>query len=192
MALAAMTPFTIRLAVAADLDALRAVMDAAIGELQAGFLSPEQVVSSRAVMGLDRQLVEDGTYFVVESDGAIAGCGGWSRRATLYGGDHSAGLREPRLLDPAAEPARIRAMYTVPAFARRGVGRALLAHCEAAVQAEGFTACELMGTLSGVPLYLSAGYEVIEDIEDARGGAPVPLRRMRKALGTRQVPLVYG
>ena len=130
-----MTPFTIRLAVTADLEPLRAVMDAAIGELQAGFLSPEQVESSRAVMGLDRQLVEDATYFVVESDGAIAGCGGWSRRATLYGGDHSAGLREPRLLDPATEPARIRAMYTVPAFARRGVGRALLAHCEAAAQA---------------------------------------------------------
>lgn len=179
---ARMTAITMRLALAADLDALRAVMDAAIGELQTGFLSPEQVESSRAVMGLDRQLVEDGTYFVAELDGAIAGCGGWSRRATLYGGDHSAGLREPRLLDPASEPARVRAMYTVPAFARRGVGRALLAHCEAAARAEGFTACELMGTLSGVPLYLASGYTIVEEIEDARGGAPVPLKRMRKAL----------
>jgi GNAT superfamily N-acetyltransferase len=127
--------------------------------LQQGFLSPEQIVSSRAVMGLDRQLVVDGTYFVAELDGAIAGCGGWSRRATLYGGDHSAGLREPRLLDPASEPARIRAMYTHPDFARRGVGRALLAHCEAAARDEGFAACELMGTMAGIPLYLASGYK---------------------------------
>lgn len=169
-----------RAAVPADLDALGAVMDAAIGELQRGFLSPDQIESSRAVMGLDRQLVLDGTYFMALIDDAIAGCGGWSRRATLYGGDHSAGLREPRLLDPASEPARIRAMYTSPNFARRGVGRALLAHCEAAARAEGFQACELMGTMAGIPLYLSAGYRVLEEIEDDRGGAPVPLKRMRK------------
>jgi GNAT superfamily N-acetyltransferase len=169
-----------RTAVPADLAALRGVMDGAIAQLQQGFLSAEQIESSRAVMGLDRQLVADGTYFVALLDDAIAGCGGWSRRATLYGGDHSAGLREPRLLDPAGEPARIRAMYTHPAYARRGVGRALLAHCEAAARAEGFAACELMGTMAGVPLYLSAGYRVIEDITDDRGGAPVPMKRMRK------------
>ena len=157
-------------------------MDAAIGELQSGFLSPEQVESSRAVMGLDRQLVADGTYFVAKVGGVIAGCGGWSRRATLYGGDHSAGLREPRLLDPATEAARIRAMYTAPGFARRGVGRAVLAHCEAAARAEGFATCELMGTMAGIPLYRAAGYTVIEEIEDDRGGAPVPLKRMRKVL----------
>jgi GNAT superfamily N-acetyltransferase len=155
-------------------------MDAAISQLQQGFLSPEQIESSRAIMGLDRQLVTDGTYFIALIDDVIAGCGGWSRRATLYGGDHSAGLREPRLLDPHSEPARIRAMYTHPAFARRGLGRAILAHCEAAARAEGFVAFELMGTLSGVPLYLSAGYRVIEDIADDRGGAPVPMKRMRK------------
>ncbi|MCW1382195.1 GNAT family N-acetyltransferase [Novosphingobium sp. KCTC 2891] len=177
-----MTTIAIRPATPADLPALRTVMDAAIAQLQTGFLSPEQIESSRAVMGLDRQLVEDGTYFVAEMDGTLAGCGGWSRRATLYGGDHSAGLREPRLLDPATEAARIRAMYTVPAFARRGVGRALLAHCEAAAKEEGFTRCELMGTLSGVPLYVVSGYSVIEEIEDDRGGAPVPLKRMGKAL----------
>jgi GNAT superfamily N-acetyltransferase len=176
----AMTTVSFRVAVLADLAALRAVMDAAIGQLQQSFLSAEQIESSRAVMGLDRQLVIDGTYFIALVDQAIAGCGGWSRRATLYGPDHSAGLREPRLLDPATESARIRAMYTHPAFARRGVGRALLAHCEAAAQAEGFAACELMGTMAGVPLYLSAGYQVIEEIADDRGGAPVPMKRMRK------------
>ncbi|WP_428332961.1 GNAT family N-acetyltransferase [Novosphingobium sp.] len=175
-----MTTFAFRTAQIADLDALGIVMDAAIGALQRAFLSPDQITSSRAIMGLDRQLVIDGTYFIAFLEDRIAGCGGWSRRATLYGGDHSAGLREPRLLDPATEPARIRAMYTHPAFARRGVGRAMLAHCEAAARAEGFAACELMGTLAGVPLYLSAGYHVIEDIVDDRGGAPVPMQRMGK------------
>lgn len=172
----------IRPATESDLPDLLRIMDASISGLQAGFLSPEQIASSRAVMGLDRQLIADGTYFVVELDGAIAGCGGWSRRATLYGGDHSTGLREPRVLDPATEPARVRAMYTDPAFARRGVGRTLLAHCEAVARSEGFSAVELMGTAAGEPLYEVAGYAVIERIEDDRGGAPVPLARMRKEL----------
>lgn len=172
----------IRPATEADLPRLIAIMDAAITHLQAGFLDAAQIESSRAVMGLDRQLVADGTYFVAELDGKIAGCGGWSRRATLYGGDHSEGLREPRLLDPAGEAARVRAMYTDPAFSRRGIGRALLESCEAAARAEGFKSVELMATRSGEPLYTVAGYEVIERIEDATGGAPVPLARMRKTL----------
>jgi hypothetical protein len=91
-------------------------MDAAIAELQKGFLSPEQIESSRSVMGIDSQLIADGTYFVVEDDDQVAGCGGWSRRATLFGSDPTPG-RDARLLDPAAEPARVRAMYTNPAFA---------------------------------------------------------------------------
>lgn len=175
-------PITFRPADLADLPALTRVMDAAIGELQRNVLTAAQIESSRAIMGLDRQLVIDGTYHIALIDGQIAGCGGWSRRATMYGGDHSAGLREPRLLDPASEPARIRAMYTDPAYARRGVGRALLAHCEAAARAEGFRAVELVGTMAGLPLYLSAGYRVLEHIEDDRGGAPVPIKRMRKEL----------
>ncbi|HZZ33567.1 MAG TPA: GNAT family N-acetyltransferase [Phenylobacterium sp.] len=157
-------------------------MDAAIAELQKGFLSPGQIAASRTIMGLDRQLVADGTYFVVEACGQIAGCGGWSRRATLYGGDHSPG-RDAALLDPARDAARVRAMYTRPDFARRGVGRLILALCEDAARAEGFTRLELMGTRSGQPLYLSAGYTVIEEILDDRGGEPVPLARMGKAIG---------
>ena len=181
-AAAATTAAAIRPARLTDLAALETVMDLAIGTLQSAFLSPAQIEASRAVMGLDRQLVADGTYFIAEADGALAGCGGWSRRATLYGGDHSAGLREPRLLDPATEAARVRAMYTHPAFARRGIGRALLAHCEAAARAEGFARCELMATLAGEPLYRAAGYDLIEEITDDRGGAPVPLKRMGKKL----------
>ena len=132
-------------------------------------------------MGLDQQLIDDGTYFVVECDGRLAGCGGWSRRATLYGGDHSAG-RDSALLDPAGEPARVRAMYTHPAFARRGVGRLILSLCEAAAAAEGFTVLQLMSTLAGAPLYSAAGFEAVEELEDASGGVPIPLIRMQKAI----------
>ena len=172
---------THRIATPADLPALSALMDQAIGELQKGFLTPEQIASSRMIMGLDSQLIADGTYFMVHEDGVLAGCGGWSRRDTLYGGDHTPG-REPRLLDPATEPARVRAMYTSPAFARRGVGRLILTLCEAAAKAEGFTRLELAATLSGKPLYEAYGFEPIQAFEDDRGGVAVPLVRMGKAV----------
>jgi GNAT superfamily N-acetyltransferase len=165
-----------------DLPALRTLMAAAIDRLQSAYLDPAQVVASRAVMGLDSQLIADRTYFVVEAAGAIAGCGGWSRRATLYGGDHSGG-REPRLLDPGTEAARVRAMYTHPDFTRRDVGRRILALCEAAALAEGFRRVELMATLAGEPLYRACGYEEVGRIVDASGGAGVPLIRMGKPLG---------
>lgn len=132
-------------------------------------------------MGIDTQLVEDGTYFIVEADGSLAGCGGWSRRATLYGGDASPG-RDPDLLDPKTDPARIRAMYTHPDHTRKGVGRLILRLCEAAARAEGFRRTELMATLAGEPLYHACGYEVIERVVDERGGAPVPLLRMGKSI----------
>lgn len=172
---------THRPATADDIPALRHVMDAAIVELQKGFLDATAIASSRMIMGLDTQLIADGTYFVVEADGQIAGCGGWSRRATLYGGDHSPG-RSAALLDPLQEAARVRAMYTHPAFARRGIGRYILDLCERAAAAEGFTRLELMATLSGEPLYRAYGFEAIERIEDARGGTPVPLIRMGKRI----------
>ena len=172
---------TSRLAGPEDIPALEAVMAAAIAELQRGFLTPAQIEASRMIMGLDRQLVADGTYFIVEAEGRIAGCGGWSRRATLYGGDHTPG-RDAAVLDPARDAARVRAMYTHPDFARRGVGRLILELCEAAARAEGFTRLELMGTMSGRPLYESYGFVAIEEILDDRGGEPVPLVRMGKAI----------
>ena len=176
-----MAEFTSRLAVPADIQALTVVMDAAIAELQRAFLDEAQIESSRAIMGIDTQLIDDGTYFVVEADAEIAGCGGWSRRATLYGGDRASG-RDSRLLDPAVEPARVRAMYTNPAYARRGVGRLILRLCEEAAAAEGFTRLELMSTLSGEPLYTAYGFRPLERVEDATGGAgvPVPCVRMEK------------
>lgn len=176
-----MAELTSRLAVRADVPALTVLMDAAIAELQRGFLDEDQIASSRAIMGIDTQLIDDGTYFVAESDGDIAGCGGWSRRATLYGGNQTPG-RDSNLLDPSVDPARVRAMYTNPAYARRGVGRLILSLCEAAAASEGFTRLELMSTLSGEPLYTAYGFRPLERLLDATGGAPVPLVRMEKAV----------
>ncbi|MDO8296555.1 MAG: GNAT family N-acetyltransferase [Caulobacter sp.] len=172
---------THRLAAPDDIPALTALMDAAIGDLQAPFLTPDQIAASRRLMGLDSQLIADRTYFVVEEDGRIAGCGGWSRRATLYGGDHSPG-RDAHGLNPSTDAARVRAMYTHPDFARRGVGRLILSLCEAAATGEGFARVELAATLAGQPLYEACGYTVIERLTDDRGGTPVPLLRMGKTL----------
>ncbi len=170
---------TVRLATGDDLAVLLPLMDAAIEQLQRGFLDDAQIESSKAIMGMDRQLIEDGTYFVVEIRGTVAGCGGWSRRATLYGGEHSAG-RNADLLNPTTDAARIRGMYTHPDFARRGVGRLVLEASESAAAAEGFATLELMATRSGRPLYEAFGFQPVEEVEDASSGAPVPLTRMRK------------
>ncbi len=172
-----------RLAQRADVAALKPLMDAAIGELRRPFLTPQAVAASFAIMGLDTQLIDDGTYFVIESEGRIAGCGGWSRRATLFGGDHSAG-RDAALLDPKTDAARVRAMYTHPAFTRRGVGRLVLALCEQAAAREGFRRVELAATLAGEPLYRACGYADIEAFEsDTPSGVRVPLIRMGKTIG---------
>lgn len=132
-------------------------------------------------MGLDCQLVADRTYFIVEIDGEIAGCGGWSRRATPYGGHHSPG-RNDTPLDAAADAAKVRAMYTAPGFERRGVARLILSSCETAARDAGFSRVELTATMSGKPLYEACGYQPIEAFHDDRAGEPVPLLLMGKAL----------
>ncbi len=172
----------IRVATAADIPGISLLMERSISELQRAFLDPAQIEASRMLMGLDTQLIEDGTYYVLEIATRLAGCGGWSMRATQYGGDVSPG-RDAALLDPAEEPARIRAMYTDPDFARQGVGRRVLAACEGAARAAGFTRAMLVATLAGEPLYQRCGYEQVERFEDPRGGVPVPLVRMIKRLG---------
>ena len=172
---------THKLAQRDDLEKLKILMDLAISELQKPFIDENQIVSSRAIMGLDTQLIDDGTYFIVESNGQLAGCGGWSRRATMYGGDQTPG-RSAVLLDPTKDAARIRAMYTHPNHTRKGIGRLIISLCEEAAKAEGFTKMELVATLSGEPLYRSLGFESYEEIVDDRGGAGVPLLRMRKSL----------
>jgi GNAT superfamily N-acetyltransferase len=174
-----------RMAEADDVPAIRSLMDRAIGSLMAAWLSPEQIIASHEVMGLDTQLIEDRTYFSVVEAGELIGCGGWSRRATLFGGDHSAG-RDAALLDPARDAARVRAMYTDPDHVRRGIGRAILIACETAASAQGFRKAELAATLAGVPLYEAAGYRPIEPFTAMTStGVAVPLIRMGK-------PLVVG
>ncbi len=173
--------FTHRLAIEDDLPALRALMADSIAQLQRGFLTADQIAASRLIMGLDTQLIVDQTYFIVFEGQTLAGCGGWSRRTTLFGGDHMPG-RDARLLDPANEAARIRAMYTAPAFARRGVGRLILSLCEAAALQAGYARVELGGTLAGEPLYRACGYHVIEALLERSGPVPVPLLRMGKDL----------
>jgi len=172
-----MAELKIRLATAADLSVLRAIMAAAIAENLKPFLPPELIRASEKVMGLDTTLVEDGTYWIVHVDGEPAGCGGWSRRNTLYGGDHTGG-RNAALLDPVVDAARVRAMYTHPAFLRRGIGRLILDNCEAAARNEGFGRLQLAATLAGEPLYRAYGFAEIERFTD--GG--VPLIRMEKRI----------
>lgn len=173
---------THRIATEADLPALGALMELAIDKLQSDVLTPEQVRASHAVMGLDTQLIADRTYFIVEDDGSLAGCGGWSARSTLYGGDHSAG-RDAQLLDPAADAARVRAMYTHPDHVRKGVGGMILSLCEDAARNAGFSRVEMMATLAGKRLYEVAGYVPLGPIiHDEAGEVPVPLIRMGKPL----------
>ncbi|QIG54391.1 GNAT family N-acetyltransferase [Altererythrobacter sp. BO-6] len=171
----------IRIATSDDAPSIKALMDRAIAELQQGFLTPEQIAASHVAMGLDLQLIEDGTYFCVEEDGVLVGCGGWSRRATLYGGNHSAG-RNPRLLDPATESARIRAMYTHPEHTRKGIGRLILDTAEEAARREGFSELEMAATMAGKPLYEACGYAVESEWFDENGAVPVPLATMWKRI----------
>ena len=166
----------------ADLAELKALMAMAIRHLVGAYLDAVRVEASFEIMGVDTQLIEDGTYFVIESEGRIAGCGGWSRRATLFGGDHSAG-RDARLLDPESEPARVRGMYTHPDFARRGIGWLVLSLCETAAAREGFRSLELVATVAGEPLYSAYGFSVIERIEVPTSKAvTIPCARMSKVV----------
>lgn len=174
---------TIRLATTNDLPEIARVMERAIAELQKPFLDAEQIAASRRSMGLDRQLVADQTYFCVEVGATLAGCGGWSKRATLYGGDHSAETRDDRMLDPEREPARVRAMYTDPDFTRRGIGRLILDTCEDAARAAGFHRLEMMATAAGEPLYAACGYRVVQRVDRmAADGVAVPGAVMAKDL----------
>lgn len=175
-------PFKIRIATEADAGVITKLIAAAIAELQKGFLTPHEIEASKEVMGLDTQLIADKTYFVVTEGDNIVGCGGWSRRKTLFGGDHSAG-RNAAALDPAVDAAKIRAMYTDPRHVRRGIGRLILERCEAAAAAEGFRRVEMGATLAGVPLYEACGYRKAELIRSpTRTGTDVPIWRMEKAL----------
>lgn len=174
---------TIRLATTADEPALRALIPRSARALSVGHYAPQQAESAiRYIFGLDSTLLRDGTYFVAELGAVVAGCGGWSRRRTLYGGDQHKSGDDP-LLDPAVDAARIRAFFVAPECTRRGIGRRLLEACCEAAAAAGFTRLELMATLPGVPLYAASGFQVIEDVHELLpDGVDVPFVRMGRSL----------
>jgi GNAT superfamily N-acetyltransferase len=173
----------VRHATPADIPAMEALIARSGIALSAGFYTPEQAQAvTRYVFGVDTQLVADQTYFVIEKDGQLAACGGWSKRSTLFGADRTKQGADP-LLDPATEPARIRAFFVEPSAARQGLGRMLLQHCTDAAAAGGFHTLELAATMPGVPLYTACGFTVVEPIEiTLQGDVKVPLAKMRKAI----------
>lgn len=176
-----MAALALRVATSRDSDAIKALMQLAIEHLQSRYLTPAQLESSKAAVGLDSRLVEDGTYFVTHDGDKLVGCGGWSFRATLYGGNHSKG-RDDRILDPATERAKIRAMYTHPEQTRRGIGQMIIDAGEAAAREHGFREIELAASAAGKPFYLRCGYAIEYEWLDERDVEPVPLARMVKAL----------
>jgi GNAT superfamily N-acetyltransferase len=178
---------TVRQAIPADIPALQELIRVSVLGLQGDDYTPQQLeLALDRVFGVDSQLIKDGTYFVAEAtvDQAqvIAGCGGWSKRKTLFGSDHYTG-REDALLDPAHDAAKIRAFFVHPAWARRGVGSRILEVCEAAAAAEGFRRLEMGATLTGVPLYLARGYVEMEHREvPLVPGLSLPIVHMEKQL----------
>ena len=172
-----------RLARPEDIPALERLIPLSVRELQAAYYSPAQREAALGpVFGVDRQLIQDGTFFVVDQGGEIVGCGGWSRRRSLFGSDH--GRTEPDLeLDPRHEPARIRAFFVHPSWARRGIGRSILTACEQAIGGAGFRTAELVATLAGEPLYAAFGYVPVERYEvPLTPSLGLPVVRMSKSL----------
>jgi GNAT superfamily N-acetyltransferase len=173
----------LRPATPADSIAIRRLIAASIRALGAGDYSAEQIEGAlQGAFGLDTQLIADGTYFVVESEGGLVGCGGWSYRRTLFGGDARAG-RDAGVLDPRTDAAKIRAFFVDPAAARRGIGSALLEHCEAQARRHGFRRAEMMATLPGVRLYAARGYVPGERVHYPVGpGVAIEFVPMSKSL----------
>jgi GNAT superfamily N-acetyltransferase len=172
-----------RLAREEDIPALETLIALSVRGLLAAHYPPDVLEASiGSAFGVDTQLIRDGSYFAVEDAGQIVACGGWSRRATTYGADRLHG-REDTLLDPARDAARIRAFFVHPDWARRGIGRAILAASEAAAQEAGFSHVILIGTPAGEKLYSANGYTV-EERYDAPlpGGLRMPVVKMTKRL----------
>ena len=173
----------IRLAKMNEVAQLELLIAASVRNLSADYYSPQQIESALLhVFGIDTQLILDGTYFVAEIENKIVGCGGWSKRKTLFGGDQ-AKLNEDNLLDPKTDAARIRAFFIHPEFARRGIGTKIINMCENAAKIAGFSQLELGATLSGVPLYEASGYHIIEEFtHQLKDGTEFPLVRMGKEI----------
>jgi N-acetylglutamate synthase-like GNAT family acetyltransferase len=173
--------WSLRLAREEDIPALEELIPLSVRGLQARDYSERQMAAAIGpVFGVDRRLIRDGTYFVAEQEKVVVGCGGWSRRKALFGGDRDRPGEDARL-DPECEAARIRAFFVHPAWARRGIGRNILERCEQALVAGGFRKAELVATLTGEALYAVFGYEVVERYEvPLPGGLGLPVVRMLK------------
>lgn len=151
--------YPLRVATISDKPLLVELIARSIRRLGTGDYRSEQIEAAlKGAFGVDTQLIEDGSYFVAEADSRLVGCGGWSWRRTLFGGDAHRG-RDAAALDPAVDAAKIRAFFIDPDYSRRGIGSTILAHCEQAARARGFSRCELMATLPGVRLYQTFGYQ---------------------------------
>lgn len=183
----------LRLAREADVSALEELIPLSVRALQSAYYSQAQMEAALGpVFGVDRQLIRDGTYFVAEQDGAIVGCGGWSRRRSLFGGDRGR-PGEDGLLDPEQDAARVRAFFVNPAWARRGIGRSIMAACELAINESGFRSVDIVATLAGEPLYASFGYAVVERYDLAlAGGRSLPVVRMAKRMTYDRAPTIPG
>jgi GNAT superfamily N-acetyltransferase len=180
---ASMGSFRLRVARMEDVAGIRELIDASVRGLQAGDYSAAQIDGALAtVFTVDSQLIKDGTYFVAfADDGELAGCGGWSFRKTLYGGDHQVEAIVPERLDPAVDAAKVRAIFVHPKFARMGLGSLILSAAENAAIAEGFNRFEMGSTLTGVGLYSLKGYrEVGRILVPVGGGEEIEVVRMVK------------
>jgi N-acetylglutamate synthase-like GNAT family acetyltransferase len=171
----------IRQAVESDVPQLRELIEASVRGLQTADYTPAQrELALKHVYGVDSQLISDGTYFLAETAGQIVGCGGWSKRKTLYGGDQFNG-REDSLLDPAKDAAKIRAFFVDPQWARRGIGSLILEACERAAMSAGFRRLEMGSTLTGVAFYRTKGYRELESMSvSLPDGESLPIVRMCK------------
>jgi GNAT superfamily N-acetyltransferase len=175
-----------RLAVEADIPAISGLIPLSVRGLQGDVYSGVQMESAIhcGVFAVDRQLIRDGTYFVVEDEGRIVGCGGWSKRRSNYGGDSGRSGTDPEI-DPRTEPARIRAFFVHPGSARQGIGRSIMEACEAAVAAAGFRDVTISATLTGESLYASFGYKAVDRFDiPLPGGIPLPCVRMARSLAS--------
>src|SRR5437763_15083064 len=174
---------TIRTATKEDIPELERLIDLSVRVLSLSYYTTEQIESALTnIFGVDSQLIKDGTYYVAEIDGRVAGCGGWSKRKTLYGGDQTKAGADP-LLNPTLEPARIRAFFVHRDYARRGIVKSLIETCEQAAREANFTSIDLATTLRGKPLYEAFGYQVIERFDiPLPEGLGLPVARMRKGI----------
>lgn len=173
----------LRIACDEDAPALERLIELSVRQsLSRCYSAAQLAVALGPVFGLDRQLIRDGTYFVAEHGSEIIACGGWSRRRAVYGGDRGRNGVDAEL-NPASDAARVRAFFVHPDWGRRGLGRALLETCEAALRAAGFTRVELVATLAGEALYARFGYAVAERYEAPMpGGLTIAVVRMTKSL----------